>query len=166
MGALDPGGYGTIGGMVKRLILATTLLLAASPAALLTACGGSQKDVEVKGGETDMAQLAGDWEGTYQGNESGRSGTAKFSLQLGRHTAEGVVYMGGDTPLQIKFVQVEGGKIQGTIAPYTDPNCSCEVETSFLGTLEGDVISGMFSTKISATGQIQTGTWSVNRVAK
>lgn len=152
--------------MVKRFLLATTLLLTASPAAMLTACGGSQKDVEVKGAETEMAKVAGEWEGTYEGKESGRSGTAKFSLQLGRHTAEGNVYMGGDTPLKIQFVQVEGGQIQGTIAPYTDPNCQCEVETSFLGTLDGDTISGMFSTKIGATGQIQTGTWQVTRVAK
>jgi hypothetical protein len=149
--------------MLKRVLLVATLMLAASPAAMLTACGGSQKDVEVKGAETDMARLAGEWEGTYEGNESGRSGTAKFSLQLGRHTAEGEVYMGGDTPLKIQFVEVEGGKIEGTIAPYTDPNCSCEVQTTFLGTLEGDTISGMFSTKIGATGQIQTGTWSVTR---
>lgn len=149
--------------MLKRLLLAMSL--AASPAALLTGCGGSQKDVEVKGAETDMAKLAGDWEGTYEGKESGRSGTAKFSLQLGRHTAEGNVFMGGDTPLKIQFVQVEGGQIEGTIAPYTDPNCSCEVQTTFLGTLSGDTISGMFSTKIGATGQIQTGTWSVTRKA-
>jgi len=149
--------------MLKRILVATTLLLATSPAAVLIGCGGSQKDVEMKGPESEISKVAGDWEGTYEGKESGRSGTAKFSLQLGRHTADGVIYMGGDTPLKIQFVDVENGQIQGTIEPYTDPNCSCLVETSFLGTLEGDTISGMFSTKIGATGQIQTGTWSVTR---
>ncbi len=144
--------------MLKRILLMTMLA-----GGTLVACGGSQKDVEVKGKDTETAKLAGDWEGDYKGNESGRTGTVKFSLQLGRHTADGEVFMGGETPLKIQFIEVEGGKIQGTIAPYTDPNCSCEVETSFLGTVAGDAISGMFSTKIGATGQIQTGTWQVTR---
>lgn len=146
--------------MLKRILIVT--LLAAGAA---VACGGSQKDVEVKGKETETAKLAGDWEGTYEGKESGRSGTVKFSLQLGMHTAEGEVFMGGDTPLKVQFIEVEGGKIEGTIAPYTDPNCNCQVETGFLGIIDGDSIKGEFSTKIGATGQIQTGTWQVTRKA-
>jgi hypothetical protein len=146
--------------MLKRVLLATSLLFA-GPAALLTGCGGSQKDVEVKGAETDMAKLAGDWEGTYVGNESGRSGTARFSLQLGRHTAEGEVFMGGATPLKIQFVEIEGGQLKGTIAPYTDPNCACEVQTSFLGTLANDTVSGTFETRVEDS--VQTGTWSVRK---
>ena len=146
--------------MLKRLLLSTMLTVTMVGAA---ACGASQKQVEVKGKDTEMAKVAGDWEGDYEGNESGRRGTIKFSLVLGRHTADGEVFMGGDTPLKIQFVEVEGGQIKGTIAPYTDPGCSCEVETSFLGTLAGDTISGMFETKVPATGQIQTGTWQVAR---
>jgi hypothetical protein len=146
--------------MLKRILIVT--LLAAGAA---VACGGSPKNVEVKGKETETAKLAGDWEGTYEGKESGRSGTVKFSLQLGMHTAEGEVFMGGETPLKVQFIEVEGGKIEGTIAPYTDPNCNCQVETSFLGVIDGDSISGDFSTKIGATGQIQTGTWQVTRKA-
>jgi hypothetical protein len=144
--------------MLKRFLV--TMMLAG---AVVVGCGGGQKDVEVKGKETETAKLAGDWEGNYEGNESGRSGTVRFSLQLGRHTAEGEVFMGGDTPLKIQFIEVEGGKVQGTIAPYTDPNCQCQVETSFIGTVAGDTISGMFSTKIGETGTIQTGTWEVSR---
>src|SRR5262249_23122461 len=97
------------------------------------------------------------------GNESGRAGTVQFSLQLGRHVADGQVIMGGATPLKIEFVAVKAGQVKGTIAPYTDPNCSCEVETSFLGNIAGDKITGMFETKISKTGQIQTGSGSVAR---
>ncbi|MBX3159725.1 MAG: hypothetical protein KF773_27390 [Deltaproteobacteria bacterium] len=126
-------------------------------------CGGTQKDVAVKGADTELAKLAGDWTGDYKGNESGRSGTVSFSLQLGRHTAEGEVIMGGATPLKIEFVAVKGAQVKGTIAPYTDPNCSCPVETSFLGNVAGNTISGMFETKIGTTGQIQTGSWSVTR---
>ncbi len=144
--------------MLKRFLIVTLLA-----GATLAACGGSPKAVEVKGQETETAKLAGEWEGSYEGKESGRTGTVKFSLQLGRHTAEGEVFMGGETPLKIQFIEVEGGRIQGTIAPYTDPNCSCEVETSFLGIVSGDSISGEFSTKIGATGSIQTGNWQVVR---
>jgi hypothetical protein len=144
-------------------MLIVTLLAAGG---VMAACGGSQKDVEVKGKETETAKLAGDWEGTYEGRESGRQGTVKFSLQLGMHTAEGEVFMGGETPLKIQFIDVEGGQIQGTIAPYTDPNCNCQVETSFIGIVSGDEIKGEFSTKIGATGQIQTGTWQVTRKAQ
>jgi hypothetical protein len=132
-------------------------------AAGLIACGGTQKDVAVKGADTELAKLAGDWSGDYKGNESGRSGTVSFSLQLGRHTAEGEVIMSGATPLKIEFVAVKGSQVKGTIAPYNDPNCSCQVETSFLGNLTGNKISGMFETKIGSTGQIQTGSWEVTR---
>jgi hypothetical protein len=144
--------------MLKRFLIVTLLA-----GATVAACGGSPKAVEVKGKDTETAKLAGEWEGSYEGKESGRTGTVTFSLQLGRHTAEGEVFMGGDTPLKIQFIEVEGGRIQGNIAPYTDPNCSCEVETSFLGIVSGDAISGEFSTKIGATGSIQTGTWQVVR---
>ncbi len=131
--------------------------------AAIAACGGGQRDVAVEGNDTELAKLAGDWQGNYSGNESGRSGTIEFSLQLGRHTADGQVVMSGATPLKIEFVAVKAGQVKGTIAPYTDPNCHCQVETSFLGNLGGDTISGMFETKIGKTGQIQTGSWTVKR---
>lgn len=130
---------------------------------LLVACAGSKKDVEVKGGDPELARLAGIWVGDYQGHESGRSGPVRFELELGRHTAIGEVLMGGATPLHIEFVAVEGGKLKGTIAPYTDPGCACEVETSFLGTLGTEAIDGTFETRVSATGELQTGSWQVER---
>jgi hypothetical protein len=128
----------------------------------LTACGAGQKDVSVRGKDSDLVALAGDWEGEYHGIESGRSGKVRFSLQLGRHVAEGQVFMGNETPLKIEFIEVEDGRLKGTIAPYTDPNCNCEVETSFLGRrIDPDTVSGEFETKVQ--GQTQTGTWRVNR---
>lgn len=131
--------------------------------ALLVGCGGSQKAVAVEGSDLDLARVAGDWEGEYSGTDSGRSGPITFSLQMGSHTAEGQVMMNGATPLKIEFVKVKKDEVKGTIAPYTDPECSCEVQTTFLGTLGSDVINGTFETKVSATGQIQTGTWTVSR---
>lgn len=138
-------------------------LIALAALVALVACAGSKKDVEVKGGDPELARLAGTWRGDYQGVESGREGPIEFALELGRHTATGQVLMGGGTPLQIEFVAVEHGKLAGTIAPYTDPSCACEVETRFLGTLAADAIDGTFETKVSATGQVQTGTWRVER---
>lgn len=131
--------------------------------AALVACGGSQKEVSVQGDDLDLARVAGDWEGEYKGTESGRSGPVTFSLQVGSHTAEGQVVMGGATPLKIEFVKVNKDEVKGTIAPYTDPNCSCEVQTTFLGHFGNDAINGTFETKLSTTGQVQTGTWNVTR---
>jgi len=128
---------------------------------VLAACGGAQS-VEVKGGEGDLAALAGHWEGDYTGTESGRSGPVTFDLELGRHTADGTVLMGGETPLKIQFVAVEGGQLSGKIEPYTDPACSCEVQTEFVGTLNGDAITGSFTTEVAGMGE-QHGEWSVVR---
>lgn len=134
---------------------------ALSIALFLVACGGGQK-VEMKGGENDLAALAGHWEGDYSGTESGRSGPVTFDLELGRHTADGTVLMGGETPLKIQFVAVEGGTLSGKIEPYTDPACSCEVSTEFVGTLTGDAIVGTFTTAVTGVGE-QHGDWSVVR---
>jgi len=133
--------------------------------ALAAACGGSQKEVAVQGSDMDLARIAGDWEGEYKGTDSGRTGPVKFSLQVGSHTAEGQVVMGGATPLKIEFVKVAKGEIKGTIAPYTDPTCSCEVQTTFRGNVGTDAINGTFETKVSANGQVQSGTWNVTRKA-
>jgi hypothetical protein len=148
-----------------RLLASTVLAVSSLSIGLgaIAGCGGGTKEVEMKGKDPDLAALAGEWEGSYKGNESGREGPITFSLQMGRHTAEGTVLMGGDTPIRIEFVSVEGGQISGKIDPYMDPNCSCEVETEFLGTLDGDTIAGMFTTKVTAQGVVQTGTWSVSR---
>ena len=147
------GGAATIAAMMKFMLAL----------AVLVACGGSQKEVAVQGSDLDLARVAGEWVGEYKGTESGRTGPVTFSLAVGSHTAEGQVVMGGATPLKIEFVKVKNDEVKGTIAPYTDPNCSCEVQTTFLGTFASDAINGTFETKVGATGQTQTGTWSVTR---
>jgi hypothetical protein len=131
--------------------------------AFLVACGGSQKEVAVQGSDLDLARVAGDWLGEYKGNESGRSGQVSFSLEVGSHIAEGQVVMAGATPLKIEFIKIKQDEVKGSIEPYMDPTCKCQVETTFLGTLGDDVITGTFETKVGATGQTQTGTWSVSR---
>jgi hypothetical protein len=128
------------------------------------ACGGAVSQIEVKGGDPDLAAIAGDWQGKYQGMETGRTGDIQFSLQLGRHTADGEIYMGGShTPLKIRFVQVQRGQISGQIEPYVEPSCNCQVQTEFLGTVAGNEIDGTFTTKIPANGAEMHGTWQVAR---
>jgi hypothetical protein len=139
-----------------------TMTLAMSSLAV-AACGGRQNQVEVKGGDAELATIAGHWEGTYTGLDSGRSGPVSFSLQLGRHTADGTVLLGGERPLRIQFVAVERGRVSGTIDPYTDPSCDCQVTTQFVGTVAGDTITGTFKTHVAALDVEQTGQWSVVR---
>jgi hypothetical protein len=132
------------------------------PLLFLAACGASHKDVSMQGTDLDLARVAGDWKGEYKGTDSGRTGPVSFSLQVGSHTAEGEVLLGAQ-PLKIEFIKVKRGEVKGTMAPYTDPTCTCEVETSFLGTVAGDEIAGTFETRVSKTGAIMSGTWSVQR---
>ena len=132
------------------------------PLLFVVACAGSQKEVTMQGSDLDIARVAGEWQGEYKGEDSGRSGPVSFSLEVGSHIAEGTVMM-GPKPLKIEFVKVNRNEVKGTIAPYTDPQCSCEVETSFLGTLSDDSIYGTFESRLSSTGQLQAGTWSVQR---
>lgn len=146
------------------------LLLATCAAA----CGASSASVPVKGAETDVAMLAGKWEGSYEGTDSGRRGSIHFDLTLGHHTAEGHVLMGAGAgagaggaatpvPLQIKFVAVAGGGVSGKIAPYTDPGCSCTVETEFTGRVDGESMAGTFVTTGASLPAPQSGTWTAQR---
>jgi len=135
-------------------------LLASS---VLVACGGGNSDVAMKGGDLDLARLAGDWQGNYNGTESGRQGPITFSLAMGHHTADGTVLMGGATPLKIQFIGVAHDKLSGKIAPYTDPGCACQVQTEFLGDVGAGTIDGTFTTTVIGKNIEQHGTWSVKR---
>ena len=47
---------------------------------------------------------------------------------------------------------VEGGAVQGTMDPYHDPQCDCQVNTTFVGRISGDTIEGTFTTTPSGAG--------------
>jgi hypothetical protein len=137
-------------------------------ALLLSACAASANQVNVKGADKDIVLLAGEWSGDYKGLDSGREGKIVFNLTLGRHTAEGEVLMyakdrNEPRALKIQFVKVDDNRISGRVGPYVDPQCACEVETEFLGDVEGDVIDGTFVTRIAALNVEQAGRWSVQR---
>ncbi len=135
---------------------------------LMSACGGSQA-IQMKGENEDLVLLAGDWQGEYKGVETGRQGTIKFSLGVGRHTADGYVKMfpdgvkGAPDALKISFVEVEEGHVSGKIDSYVDPSCNCQVQTIFIGNVDGDNIDGTFETVVIGTDKKQSGNWSAFR---
>ena len=148
----------------------------------LTACSGSQSPVPMVGRQADISLLAGEWLGEYSSVESGRSGSIVFNLTAGSDTATGDVVMtpqfvnrgpanpsGQTTPMpaprsiQIKFVRVSGGQVSGALDPYTDPNCGCQLHTTFIGRLVGDTLSGTYTSRHVETQEVQKGRWRVVR---
>ena len=63
--------------------------------------------------------------------------------------------------LSIRFVRAEGETVTGTLDPYWDPDCSCEVTTTFIGAIFGDRIAGTF-TSMRTAGRV-SGTWKATR---
>jgi hypothetical protein len=152
------------------------------------ACAGTPARVPVRAGPEGSAALAGEWEGSYQGASTGRSGSIVFHLDVGRDTATGDVVMvplGAAGPLRrtldaprgaivpaaqpqaltIRFVRVEGGRVFGMLDAYDDPDCGCPVRTRFEGTIAGNAIRGTFTTFGAPGGRPATGTWQVDRRA-
>ena len=166
--------------MLRFMTLAIVLL---APPVALTACAASKTPVPLVGTSSDVSALAGDWTGDYSG-ESGRSGSISFSLKSATDSAFGDVVMvptglgrpltrwrptarlpeqaAASQVLTIRFVRIEGGNINGTIAPYADPQTGARLLTTFSGELKGNTISGTYTTQIPGGGT-QTGRWSVQR---
>jgi hypothetical protein len=161
-------------------------------AASITACAGRPAQVPVSAAPgTSGAALVGEWSGEYQSPQTGRGGSIVFHLDAGRDTAEGDVVMvprGGAGPLRpapaastaqpgamvgasqptaltIRFVRLEGDRVTGQLAPYTDPECTCPVFTVFEGTVRGGRITGTFITRGEPGGTPATGTWRADRTA-
>ncbi|HSJ15441.1 MAG TPA: hypothetical protein VK939_13550 [Longimicrobiales bacterium] len=150
--------------------------------AVLLACGGMSTRVPLYG---DVSRLTGEWRGQYTSDESGRAGSIAFRLEAGRDTARGDVLMfvprapneapsfqpAGQPaplppdarPLRIRFVQVDADRVRGRLDPYPDPACGCMVETIFEGRLQGDVITGTFTTRHLERDRVQRGRWHVHR---
>ena len=157
-----------------------------SAAALLTACSAPQTPVPMVGAASDVAALAGHWDGAYSSAATGRSGSISFTLTASGDSAFGDVVMiprGSGHPLQawnntaapagaaaprsavltINFVRVAEGRVTGTLAPYADPETGVQLFTAFEGRLRGDVIEGTYATRAARGGDSQTGEWKVTR---
>jgi hypothetical protein len=145
-------------------------------------CASTPAAVPVEGAPADLSALAGDWEGEYSSQATGRLGSIVFKLVPGEGQARGDVLMiprgsnepyrprsGGEGPapaggsqlLTIRFVRAEGGKVSGVLDPYWDPDCDCEVNTTFVGTIRGDTIEGTFTSE-RGPGRV-FGNWKVSR---
>lgn len=147
-------------------------------------CATTSAPVPVEGTPSNVAALAGHWEGTYESEATGRTGSIVFDLVAGEDHAHGDVVMiprgstnayrpaprltgegagSGATAelLSIRFVRADGETVNGTLDPYWDPDCNCGVTTTFVGAIFGDRIAGTF-TSMRTAGRV-TGTWKATR---
>jgi len=164
--------------LLRHTSLAASALIAA-------ACAANQPPVPLVGRSADVAVLAGEWVGEYSSTESGRSGSISFTLRAATDSAFGDVIMipagwgrplapfrgevaGGQAQrptsevLSINFVRVEPGRVNGTLAPYADPQTGARLLTTFVGELSGNTITGTYTTRLTS-GETQTGRWTVQR---
>ena len=135
---------------------------------LATAACGPTAATEVKGDPVNVALIAGKWNGTYEGTDSGRKGVIRFDLVRGYGVVEGTVIMNAGDParattLTIQFVESTSGRIVGRMTRYTDPACNCPVDTEFVGVQLGESFSGTFSTRPVGGDKVQVGRWQVRR---
>ena len=161
--------------------------LAALAAATL-ACATASTPTPVTGTAADVGALAGEWHGEYSG-PSGRSGGISFTLRATDTSAIGQVVMSPDpvgginSPatsstsaeraarmvtaprLSVTFIRVAGDSVRGTLEPYEDPECRCQVATSFEGVHRGRVIEGDYRTYGANLGTTRVGRWRVERRA-
>jgi hypothetical protein len=151
----------------------------------LAACAANPTPVPVVGPSADIAALTGEWVGDYSSTESGRSGSINFTLRAAGDSAFGDVVMipaGWGRPLApwrgemaatptqhpqpevltINFVRVEQRQVNGTLAPYADPQTGARLVTTFSGALAGNIIEGTYTTRLPS-GETQMGRWRVMR---
>jgi hypothetical protein len=169
--------------MKKPAIVLAAILVATS-----LACASRPTPVPVIGLGSDVSALVGKWTGEYSSPETGRTGSIDFSLQAGKDTAFGNVVMiarpqtepgvamdhpavssvaGRSTSetIMIRFVRLEGSQVLGRLDPYRDPDCGCQLTTTFRGAFtDSRTIEGTFDTVGSGFGHLPaSGRWRVTR---
>lgn len=166
----------------QRLFPATRLLGGLALLVVMGGCASTPAAVTIQATPAEISALAGHWEGEYSSQATGRLGSIVLDLIAGEDHAHGDVLMiprgsndpyrprasgGGPSPagasqiLRIRFVRAEGRKVSGTLDPYWDPDCSCEVMTTFVGEIRGDTVEGTFTSERGA-GRV-FGTWNAKR---
>ena len=161
----------------------TSRWMLAVPLFLLIGCASSAPPppVAVFGSPAAISVLAGAWRGQYWSGATGRSGEIRFELQANTEQAWGAVWMmpahhgadeapadamrrQGPQELQIRFVRaLDAGTVTGTLEPYRDPDCDCQLSTRFVGKLAGDVIEGSYTTEGPVGHATTEGRWRVVR---
>ena len=167
--------------MKRHHLVLTIALLAMST----IGCAGPRHpaQIELTSNDFDLNPLVGEWGGNYSSTATGRSGTIAFTLRAGESSASGNVVMlpqraDSSAPamnaaaarqvLTIHFVRKEGRNLVGTLDPYRDPECACQVTTTFQGTFrDARTIEGTYTTVPSQPGtSVTTGQWRVTRVKR
>jgi hypothetical protein len=170
--------------MMKRL----TFVVAVAGATLaIVGCASRPPEIELTSNDFDLNPLVGEWQGNYSSNETGRNGTIAFTLRAAELAASGNVVMlpradssfaANHAPvdpsipntrevLTIHFVRKEGSNVVGTLDPYRDPQCACQVTTTFQGAFrDRSTIEGTYRTVPASGGQVTAGTWKVTRVKR
>jgi hypothetical protein len=145
-----------------------------------------QMPVQLQGDPTSIAWLAGSWTGEYWGGAGGRGGSLSFTLRRGTDSLYGDVTMvdphgqqlrpadptdvhalhvRSPQQLRIDVVRIQADSIRGTLEPYVSPDCDCTVTTAFTGRVEGDHITGSFTSR--AGGRVRAeGLWEMKRVGE
>jgi hypothetical protein len=161
--------------IARAAVLPALLCVAACSSQSSSAHPAAEAGFPVEGSSGDLRRLTGRWEGDYSSTATGRSGSIVFEFKAGELAYGDVLMMPKSTSqaipqvLTIRFAQTAGGAITGDLAPYQDPDCSCEVTTTFVGTFDksGTKISGMFtSTQTREGGRRVSGNWSVAKSAR
>ncbi len=170
---------------MKRL----TFLAAIAGATLaIVGCTFRQPEIELTSSDFDLNPLVGEWRGSYSSAETRRNGTIAFTLRAAESAASGNVVMlprvdssfeANHAPvdpsvtntrevLTIHFVRKEGSNVVGTLDPYRDPGCACQVTTTFQGAFrDRGTIEGIYTTVPSISGsKVTSGKWKVTRVRK
>jgi hypothetical protein len=158
-------------------------LLSAMPLLVVLGCASSTPPppVLVVGAPEAIGALAGAWRGEYWSADTGRSGVIRFELQASDEQAWGAVWMSpahhgadelgtgatgphGAQELEIRFVRaLDEGVVMGTLEPYRDPECDCQLSTRFVGKLGGGAIEGTYTTEGPAGHRTTEGRWRVER---
>ncbi|MDH3734945.1 MAG: hypothetical protein OEU54_15555 [Gemmatimonadota bacterium] len=162
-----------------------TLPLAIPAVFVVATCAYNPPPAPVSGDPDTIGFLAGEWSGTYDSEDVGRSGDIYFRLRAGADTAQGEVLMasrpamfpdptsieerGPEEPrrappvITIRFVRTGGPWVYGELDEYPDPQTGTPLRTTFTGRIEGDRISGQFRLGPAGEGATGVGTWTVRR---
>ena len=149
-------------------------------------CSFAMRPVHFEAGAADWESLAGHWRGDYTITGRARHGLIEFRLKGLPHEATGDVLMifersawpvtgmppkngvSSQPPLDsqllaIQFVAADHGMIRGNMEPYWDPDRGCRAWATFLGSVDGRVISGSFISVCDDQMRVLHGRWRVER---
>ncbi len=150
----------------RALLIAATLVVSATTTA---------QSAPVEGERAAIDRFAGEWVGSYECPETGRSGTLLFRLAAGADSVAATVWMvpratdanpaPDAIPLTVHHVAIEGPSFWGSLERYDDPEWELPLDTEFGGVLTGDgYVEGYFRSAGTRIDTVpQCGRWWATR---